>query len=100
MNNLDYAEWVPLGKLVKSILAMFVSLELFVSFTILYFEPSSIERLGWAWNCLDILAFIGFLKKARSFKSFGNKTLNSTHGPKQDAKSTGNPERIELNNGI
>jgi hypothetical protein len=61
MQSADYAEWVPMGNLVKGIVAMFVSLELFISFIILYFGGPSVDSIvgvavGWG-----ILAFIGFL---------------------------------------
>jgi hypothetical protein len=61
MQAVDYTEWVPMGKLVKGLVAMFVSLGLLISFTILYFEGLSIESfigVGISWG---ILAFISFL---------------------------------------
>lgn len=61
MHSVDYTEWVPIGKLVKGIVAMFVSLEVFISFTILYFEGlsvSSFVAVAIAWG---LLGFIGFL---------------------------------------
>ena len=61
MGNVDYTEWVPMGKLVKGIVAMFVSLEVFISFTILYFEGLSIESFVAVAIAWGILAFIGFL---------------------------------------
>jgi hypothetical protein len=61
MGNVDYAEWVPMGKLVKGIVAMFVSLEVFISFTILYFEGLSMESCVGITIVWGILAFIGIL---------------------------------------
>jgi hypothetical protein len=61
MQAVDYAEWVPMGKLVKGLVAMFVFLELFISFIILYFEGLSAESFGAVAIVWGILAFIGFL---------------------------------------
>ena len=61
MQRADYTEWVPMGKLVKGLVAMFVSLEIIISATILYFGGLTAESLigvalGWS-----VLALIGFL---------------------------------------
>jgi hypothetical protein len=61
MGNVDYTEWVPIGKLVKGIVAMFVSLEVLISFTILYFEGLSMESFVGVAIAWSILALIGFL---------------------------------------
>ena len=61
MQAADYIEWVPMGKLVKGIVAMFVSLEVFISFTILYFGGLSMESFVGVAIAWGILAFIGFL---------------------------------------
>jgi hypothetical protein len=61
MNNVDYAEWVPMGKLVKGLVAMFVFLEVFISVTILYFEGLSMESFVAVAIAWGILALIGFL---------------------------------------
>ena len=61
MRNVDYAEWVPMGKLVTGLVAMFVSLELFISFTILYFGGLSVESFVGVTIAWGILAFIGFI---------------------------------------
>jgi hypothetical protein len=61
MQAVDYTEWVPMGKLIKGIVAMFVCLELFISFTILYFEGLSAESFVAGAIAWAILAFIGFL---------------------------------------
>ena len=61
MQSADYSEWVPLGKPLKVLVAMFVSLEIFISATILYFggvSVGSLIGLALAWG---ILALIGFL---------------------------------------
>lgn len=61
MQAVDYTEWVPMGKLIKGIVAMFVCLELFISFTILYFEGLSAESFVGVAIAWGILAFVGFL---------------------------------------
>jgi hypothetical protein len=61
MQAVDYCEWVPMGKLVKGLVAMFVCLEVFVSFTILYFEGVSMESFVGVSIAWSILALIGFL---------------------------------------
>ncbi len=61
MQGVDYTEWVPMGKLVKGLVLMVFSLEIFISGVILYFEGLTVESLigvGLAWS---ILALIGFL---------------------------------------
>lgn len=61
MQAVDYSEWVPMGKLVKGLVAVFVCLEVFISFIILYFEGLSIESFVGVAIAWGILAFIGFL---------------------------------------
>lgn len=61
MGNSVYVECVPMGKLVKGLVAMFVSLEVFISFTILYFEGLSMESFAGVAIAWGILAFIGFI---------------------------------------
>ena len=61
MQATDYTEWVPMGNLVKGIVAMFVFLEFLISFTILYFgglSTDSFFAVAIAWSTL---AFIGLL---------------------------------------
>jgi len=61
MQTEDYSEWVPMGKLVKGLVAGFVCLEVIISFTILYFEGLSAESFAGLSIALGILALIGFL---------------------------------------
>jgi len=61
MQGVDYTEWVPMGKLVKGLVLMVFSLEIFISAILQYFEGIIVESLigvGLAWS---ILALIGFL---------------------------------------
>ena len=61
MQNVDYIEWVPMGKLVKGLVAMFILLEIFITFTILFFSgllADSVVPIAISWG---VLAFIGFL---------------------------------------
>lgn len=61
MQPLDYVEWVPMGKLLKGLVAVFVSFELFISFIILYFEGLTFESLVGVSVAWGILGFIIFL---------------------------------------
>jgi len=61
MQSADYTEWVPMGKLVKGLVAMFVSLEIIISATILYFGGLTAESLIGVALAWSILALIGFL---------------------------------------
>ena len=61
MENVDYAEWVPMGKLIKGLVTMFVFLEVIISFTILYFEGLSMQSFVGVAIAWGILAFIAFL---------------------------------------
>lgn len=61
MQHVDYTEWVPMGKLVKGLVAMVVSLEVLISFTILYFEGLSTDSFAAVAIAWGVLAFIGFL---------------------------------------
>ncbi len=61
MQPLDYDEWVPMGRLVKGIVALFVSLELFIGFIILYFKGITVESLLGVSVAGGILGLIGFL---------------------------------------
>jgi hypothetical protein len=36
MQNAEYTEWVPMGKLVKGLVTMFVALEVLITFTIFF----------------------------------------------------------------
>ena len=61
MQDVDYIEWVPMGKLVKGLVAMFILLEIFITFTILFFSglsADSVVPVALSWG---VLAFIGFL---------------------------------------
>jgi hypothetical protein len=61
MQAVDYSEWVPMGRLVKGLVAMFVCLEVFISFTILYFDGLSMESLvgvAIAWGILALIVFL------------------------------------------
>ena len=57
----DYSEWVPMGKLVNGLVAVFAGLEIFISFIILYFGGLSMETLLGVSIAWGILALIGFL---------------------------------------
>ena len=61
MRHVDYTEWVPMGKLVKGLVAMVLSLEVLISFTILYFEGLSTDSFAAVAIAWGVLAFIGFL---------------------------------------
>jgi hypothetical protein len=61
MQDTDYTEWVPMGKLVKGLVAMFVALEIFITFTILFFEGLSAESIVPVVISWGVLTFIGFL---------------------------------------
>ncbi len=61
MQDADYVEWVPLGKLVKGLVAMFVALEIFITFTILFFAGLSADSIVPIVITWAVLAFIGFL---------------------------------------
>jgi hypothetical protein len=61
MKTADYIEWVPLGNLVKGIVAMFVSLELLITFSILCFEGLSADSFVAVAIAWGVLAFIGFV---------------------------------------
>ena len=61
MLTADYTEWVPMGKLVKGLVTMFVSLEIIISTTILYFGGLTVESLIGVALAWSILALIGFL---------------------------------------
>lgn len=61
MQSSDYTEWVPMGKLVKGLVAMFVSLEIVISATILYFGELTVENLigvALGWSVLALISFI------------------------------------------
>ena len=61
MQNLDYTEWVPMGKFVKGLVTMFVALEVFITFTILFFDGLSADSVVAVAISWGVLAFIGFL---------------------------------------
>jgi hypothetical protein len=57
----DYAEWVPIGNLVKGIVSMFIALEIFMTFTILFFAGLSVDSIIPVGISLGILFLVGFL---------------------------------------
>lgn len=61
MQAIDYSECVPMGNLVKGLVAFFVSLELFISLIILHFGGLTAESLVGVAIAWSILALIGFL---------------------------------------
>ena len=61
MQDADYTEWVPMGKLVKGLVAMFILLEIFITFTILFFAGLSADSIIPVVISWGVLAFIGFL---------------------------------------
>lgn len=61
MQAVDYSEWVPMGKLVKGLVAMFVCFEVFISSIIFYFDGLSMESVVGVAIAWSILAFIGLL---------------------------------------
>ena len=61
MQDPEYTEWVPMGKLVKGLVAMFISLEIFITFTIMFFEGQSADSIAPVVISWGVLAFIGFL---------------------------------------
>jgi hypothetical protein len=79
MENFDYVEWVPMGNLVKGLVAMFICLEFFISFTILYFGGLSAESFVGVTIAWVVLVFIGFLiwnyRGLRSQVSHGRLTV-------------------------
>ncbi len=58
MQNSDYSEWVPMGNLVKGLVAMVVSLVVFITATILFFGGITTDSLiAIALNWI-VIAFI------------------------------------------
>ena len=61
MENVEYTEWIPMGNIVKGLVAMFFSLEITISAIILYFGGFTVGSLiGLALAC-SVLALIIFL---------------------------------------
>ena len=61
MQDADYIEWVPMGKLVKGLVATFIALEIFIIFTILFFAGLSADSIVPVVISWGVLVFIGFL---------------------------------------
>ena len=61
MQDVDYIEWVPMGKLVKGLVVMFILLEIFITFTILFFSGLSADSVVPVAISWGVLAFIGFV---------------------------------------
>lgn len=61
MQNADYNEWVPMGKLVKGLVAMVVALVVFITVTVLFFSGLSSESFVAVAINWGVLAFIAFI---------------------------------------
>jgi hypothetical protein len=82
MQSADFVEWVPMGNLVKGLVAMFFSLEIFISAIILYFEGLIVESLigvAAAWGILALVAFLFWNYRGISIK-ISNHRLTVIYG--------------------
>jgi hypothetical protein len=82
MQSSNYAEWVPMGNLVKGLVVMVFSLELLISAIILYFEGFTVESsigIVLAWGILTLIAFLFWNYRGISIK-VGNGRLTVVYG--------------------